>query len=282
MADIPELLYHTTLVVYDGSRDPANCARSAYVLGTHTTLPAAKAFSATALQGMGYEPSDFDEYHVKDPSKEWPYDDGVIVYAKAPAGQEFAVGLDTTPNDQGFAAGGPDGTLNLSGVTDGDPARHLHYVLQTKVDYDQDRCRGEAFPINDNSTFKTTEIQGCFLHRADAIKAAKACLKTTGYEFAQYDEREDLGPAEDVRTRPFFFFFFFTFLAICIDSLLTSNSGHLVKTFSYTPSPRRARTMLLPSAPSPAPTKSTARRTKAINGLVIYGPLRIGHHKMDI
>lgn len=209
MADIPELLYHTTLVVYDGSRDPANQSRSAYVLGTHTSLPAAKAFSATALQGLGYEPSDFVEYHVKDASSstDWEYGDGVVVYAKAPAGQEFAVGLDTTPNDQGFAGGGPDGTLHLSGISDGtndgDPARHLHYVLQTEVDYDQDRYRARGCSGNDNSAFKSTEIEGCFLHRSDAIKAAKACLKTTGYEFAQYDERDDLGKADDVRRMSF-------------------------------------------------------------------------------
>ncbi|CAK7206142.1 hypothetical protein SEUCBS139899_008927 [Sporothrix eucalyptigena] len=204
MADIPEFLYHTTLVVYDGSRDPSNRSRSAFVLGTHTTLPAAKNFAATALQGLGYEPSDFEEYavHNTKSSEEWTHGDGVVVYAKAYSGQEFAVGLDTTPNDQGFAAGGPDGTLHLSGISDGtndgDQARHLHYVLQTVVDYDQFRHQDAGAGRNGvNDSFKSTEIEGCFLHRTDAIAAAKTCLKNTGYEFAQYDERNDLGYVED-------------------------------------------------------------------------------------
>lgn len=211
MKDIPELLYHTTLVVYDGSRDPTNRARSAFVLGTHTSLAAAKAFSTTALQGLDYTPSDFLEYHVKktsastSPEDEWTFGDGVVVYAKAFSGQEFAVGLDTTPNDQHFA-GAADGTLLLKGIADGhNPAHHIHYVLQTKVDYDQDRCR--ALPgSNDMSAFKSTEIQGCFLHQKEAIKAAKQCLKLTGNEFAQYDERDNLGKADDVCCLPPFSF----------------------------------------------------------------------------
>ncbi|KAL1895644.1 hypothetical protein Sste5346_005114 [Sporothrix stenoceras] len=200
MADTPELLYHTTLVVYDGSRDPTNRSRSAFILGTHTSLAAAKAFSTTALQGLGYKPSDFLEYHVKEPSsqeEDWIFGDGVVVYAKAFSGEEFAVGLDTTPNDQGFA-GAADGTLILQGISsDHNPAHHLHYVLQTKVDYDQDRCRARRCSGTDMSAFKSTEIQGCFLKRADAIKAAKQCLKSAGYEFAQYDERNDLGKEDD-------------------------------------------------------------------------------------
>lgn len=207
MADVPDLLYHTTLVVYGGNEDLASRARSAFVLGTHTALAAAKAFSSTALQGLGYEPSDFVEFAVNDGTGEWTHGDGVVVYAKAPAGQEFAVGIDTTPNDQGFAAGGPDGTLHLAGIADGtkdsDPARHLHYVLQTEVDYDQSHKREEgAARIGVNTHFKSTEIEGCFLHRADAIAAARKCLKDSGYEFAQYDERDTLGPAEDVGDTP--------------------------------------------------------------------------------
>lgn len=194
MTNIPELLYHTTLIVYDGSRDTAIRARSAYVLGTHTTLEAAKTFSKTALQNLGYKPSDFVQYQTKGylpcGPPEWAYGDGVIVYAKAPGGHEFAIGLEVTENDQKFE-GTPDGHLNLPG------GAYLHYVLQTKVDYDQDRCRRASCPGNDISPFKSTAIQGCFASQSEAIQAAKACLKNTGYEFAQYDERDDVGYAED-------------------------------------------------------------------------------------
>lgn len=209
MPEIPELLYHTTLVVYDGSRDPSNRSRSASVLGTHTTLAAARAFSAKALQGLGYQTSDFSQYDVHDgvAPEDWTHGDGVVVYAKAPAGQEFAVGLHTTPNDQEFASGVPSGTLRLSGSggggssgnhgkDDNDSAPQLHYVLQTEVDYDQ---VNSSFSSAD---FKTTEIEGCFLRCADAIAATKRCLRNTGEEFAQYDERDNLDFAEDVHFFP--------------------------------------------------------------------------------
>ncbi len=188
MSGIPELLYHAVLVVYDGQEGLEKPSRRVDVLGTFSTLPAAKAFAATGLQVLGYEPADFAEYAVQDGKTPWAYGDGVLVYAKAFAGQEFAVGIDTTPNDQEFAAG-PNGTILLSAYPDAsDPAQHLHYVLQTEVDYDQEP----------GSKFKTTEIEGCYLHRADAIDAAKASLKNSGIEFAQYEERKDLGTTEDV------------------------------------------------------------------------------------
>ncbi|OAA65698.1 hypothetical protein SPI_02485 [Niveomyces insectorum RCEF 264] len=196
MAGIPELLYHTVLTVFDDH--PARIGfrrRSVFVLNTHATLPAAKAFAAKGLETLGYEPSDFVTYAVHDGTSEWSYGDGNIVFAKAPAGQEFVVSIDTTPNPEELSAG-PDGTVQLAapqskhhhqGAADTSAGPQLHYVLQTKVDYDQDR----------GGVYKATEIEGCYLHRKDAIAAAKNCLKDIGDEFAQYDEREDLGKADD-------------------------------------------------------------------------------------
>ncbi|EPE04618.1 hypothetical protein F503_06167 [Ophiostoma piceae UAMH 11346] len=188
MSGITDLLYHTTLAVHDKKGGlSSGHSRSVYVLGTHSTLAAAKAFAVTSLHGLGYEPGDFTEYAVHDGKTAWKYGDGVVVYAKAPAGQEFFVGIDTTPNQQEFAAG-PNGTILLSAYPDdNDPTQHLHYVVQTEVDYDQER----------GSDFKAAEIEGCFLHRADAIDAAKVSLKNAGYEFARYDERPNLEPAAD-------------------------------------------------------------------------------------
>jgi hypothetical protein len=37
----------------------------------------------------------------------WPYGDEVLVYAKAPAGQEFLIGVVETPNTENLASGGP-------------------------------------------------------------------------------------------------------------------------------------------------------------------------------
>ena len=193
MSGITDLLYHTTLTVHDKKGGlSSGHSRSVYVLGTHSTLASAKAFAATSLHGLGYEPADFAEYAVKDGKTAWKHGDGVVVYAKAPAGQEFFVGIDTTPNAQEFAAG-PNGTILLSAYPDdNDPTQHLHYVVQTEVDYDQER----------GSNFKAAEIEGCFLHRADAVDAAKVSLKNAGFDFAQYDERPNLEPAADVSRPP--------------------------------------------------------------------------------
>ncbi|CAK7213551.1 hypothetical protein SBRCBS47491_001839 [Sporothrix bragantina] len=190
MSGTPELLYHTTLTVVGKDAETSAPTRHVYVLGTHSTVEAAKAFSSKALKDLGYEPSDFVQYDVYDGKLPSTHSDGVVVHAKAPAGQEFIVGIDTTPNDQGFLAG-PNGTIKLSvhpeGKLDDDLAPHLHYVLQSAIDYN----------TWNSDALEKTDIEGCYVHRADAFAAAKNCLKNTGYEFMQYDQRDDLSKAED-------------------------------------------------------------------------------------
>ena len=176
--EVPDLLYHTLLTVIDFHDDTSGYTRSTYPLGTHTTLPAAKAFAARALESLNYSPDDFETYavHTPETNDTWKHGDGVIVYAKAPAGQELLVKLDTTANTESLPAGGEGDTPKLPSARD-----HLHYVLQTKVDYDQDR----------SGASQTTEIEGVYLHRRDALKAAKGMLGDKS-EYAQYDERRDL------------------------------------------------------------------------------------------
>jgi len=91
MADqnIPELLFHTTLTVIDFHVDTSGSTQSVYVLGTHTTLESAKAFTLKALEGLNYQADDFDEFETRAPNKEWTHGDGILVYAKAPAGRKF-------------------------------------------------------------------------------------------------------------------------------------------------------------------------------------------------
>jgi hypothetical protein len=171
---IPESLYHTLLTVTDFHDDTSGYTRSTYPLGTHTSLPAAKDFAADALEKLNYQPDDFEEYAVQKPgsAEDWTHGDGVIAYAKAPAGHEFLVKLDTTANNEELPDGGPDGTPKLP-----DGADHLHYVIQTRIDYDRDRSGAMQ------------EIEGVYVHRSDALRAAKETLgdKT---EFAQYDEAD--------------------------------------------------------------------------------------------
>lgn len=176
---IPESLYHTTLTVIDYKGDTSGSTQTVYVLGTNSTLATAKTFAKSALHGLGYEPEDFTAYAVRGTEEsEWPHGDGVIVYAKAPAGHEFLVGIQTTSNNEELGAT-PEGGVFLA------PEIELHYVLQTTVDYNKDRT-GAA---------QTTQVEGSYEHRADAIDAAKQSLvgeEVQKSDFAQYDERDSI------------------------------------------------------------------------------------------
>ncbi|WAO97031.1 Hypothetical protein NCS54_01473500 [Fusarium falciforme] len=130
--DVPELLYRTVLTLIDYHEDPWGATRSVYVLGTHNALKAAKAFATSALQGLNYEPDGFTEYAVRS-SEPWEHGDGVLVFARAPAGQEFLIEIDTTLNNESLLAS-PDGTVVIPQGSD-----RLHYVLQTTIDYNLDR-----------------------------------------------------------------------------------------------------------------------------------------------
>ncbi|KAK3987716.1 hypothetical protein QBC44DRAFT_399966 [Cladorrhinum sp. PSN332] len=187
--NVPENLFHTTLTVIDYHKDPSGAIRSVYVLGTHTDLPSAKRFALSALQFLNYDPSDFAAYATRpttdeDAAGNWPHGPGVLVYARAPAGQELLVGLDTKANTCNFPAGGPDGTPLLPKDAE---CGHLHYVLQSQTDYNQDK----------SGASQSTEIEGCYVSRADALAAAKGLLSDQKDEFAQYDERDDAKPNED-------------------------------------------------------------------------------------
>jgi len=241
MSSTPELLYHTTLTVADYHADRSDNAKTVYVLGTHATLVAAKQFAANALHTLGYEPEDFAVFEGHQPEGHWRRGDGVAVYAQAFNGRELLVGILTTPNP-GFAAR-DNGTLDLPHAAAG----HLHYMLQSTTDYNRDRS-GAA---------QTTEIEGCFLRRDDAARAAKECLiQAVGPrdEFAQYDERADVGPAEDVS---------FPGLLPLESTQVPAHtrgarSGRLARTSWSTPWPRRARTTRSQCGRRPTRTRHTA------------------------
>ena len=171
--NIPELLYHTTLTVIDYHEDASGARRSMYVLGTHCTIEAAKAFSTSALQSLGYERDDFTEYATRS-NEPWKYSciGGVLVFARAPAGQVFLIGIDTTPNNESLV-GDPNGGVVLPQKTD-----LLHYVLQTTIDYNLDRT----------GSVQATDIEGTYVHRADALKAAISCIDRD--QFIEYDVRD--------------------------------------------------------------------------------------------
>jgi len=174
----PDTLFHTILTVIDYHVDPSGGTQSTYVLGTHTDLAAAKAFSKRALHELGYERDDFATYEEASgaPTSGWSHGDGVIVHAKAPAGQIFNVALDTAANNEGLPAGEGDAATEPQ-LPPG--TSHLHYVLQTRIDYNRDR----------NGAVRETQVQGSYVRRGDAMIAAKGLLNKADYdEYAERDE----------------------------------------------------------------------------------------------
>jgi hypothetical protein len=113
-----DLLYHIKRTIIDYHEDKSGATRITDILSTFTDLAAAKAAANSALASEGYLRDDFELYEQKNEVgvNNWKHGDGVEVFAKAPAGQEFEVRLDTKPN-----------VLNLKGNADGEVEGSLHY-----------------------------------------------------------------------------------------------------------------------------------------------------------
>lgn len=175
MSNSPELLYHIILTVIDYHVDPSGAQRSIYVLGTNATLETAKAFAFRVLDTLSYEPEDFIEYAIHSSSKDvWAYGDGVLVYAKAPAGQVFLVSIQATPNNEELLMDSDGGILMPKGIMS------LHYVMQITIDYNKDRT----------GCVQETQIEGTFIHRADAYEAARKLLNPL--DFLDYNTPETM------------------------------------------------------------------------------------------
>jgi hypothetical protein len=114
--DSPELLYHVKRAIIDFAQDKSGATQTTDIFGTFTDLAAAKAAARSALPSEGYLKDDFVEYEENDGTKEWKRGDGVIVFTKVAAGQEFVVRLDTTPN-----------ALHFKGNASSEVEGHLHY-----------------------------------------------------------------------------------------------------------------------------------------------------------
>jgi hypothetical protein len=109
-------------------RDPAEQSFNVIVPATCTDLQVAKKEAKMALDREGYEPDFFSLYDVKNDCDEWKHGDGVFVYAKGPDAEVLTVAIDTVPNTRELHAGS-------SGRVEGP----LYYVLQTIVEYNDDR-----------------------------------------------------------------------------------------------------------------------------------------------
>jgi hypothetical protein len=170
-----DMLFHVKRTVTDFAEDKSGATRTTDILGTFTDLTAAKNAARSALASEGYLKDDFATFETKsevDPEA-WTHGDGVLIFAKAPAGQEFEVRLDTKPN-----------VNNLKGNPSGEVDGYLHYVLQTTINYNNDRIGG----------IQTTEVEGTFTTRKAAFEAAKTTLlddEITKESFAEYDEKDE-------------------------------------------------------------------------------------------
>ena len=174
----PDTLFHTLLTIVDYHTDPSGGTQSHWVLGTHTMLPAAKAFARKALSSLGYERDDFKDYEEAPAGsdakmEEWTHGDGYIVWARAPAGQVFEVNIDAKSNAESLLSSEEDTPMLPKGVD------HLHYVMQTRIDYNKDR----------NGAEQETEVEGAYVKRGEAMIAAKGLLLKR--EFEEYDERDE-------------------------------------------------------------------------------------------
>ncbi|KAH7205831.1 uncharacterized protein BKA55DRAFT_600252 [Fusarium redolens] len=175
MSNSSELLYHIILTVIDFHLDPSGAKRSVYILGTRAALEPAKDLAFRVLHTLKYKPDDFIEYAIHSShTGTWDHGDGVLIYAKAPAGQVFLVSIQVTPNTERLLADRDGAILLPQGIAS------LHYVTQTVIDYNKDRT----------GCVQEMQIEGTFVHRADARKAAWELLDPLDY--AEYDTPEKM------------------------------------------------------------------------------------------
>lgn len=171
-----ELLYHVLLTVIDYHNDPSGAQRSTYVLGTQGSIESAKSSAYRVLNALRYTADDFAEYAVHSSHQgTWRYGQGVLVYARTPAGRAFLISVQATPNDDRFPAQ-YDGSILLPGGISS-----LQYILQTTIDYNNDRSGAR----------QETQIEGTFLHRSEALTAARNLLDPLDFEDFETPEKMD-------------------------------------------------------------------------------------------
>ncbi|KAF1839283.1 hypothetical protein BDW02DRAFT_575741 [Decorospora gaudefroyi] len=156
--------------------DPKNPAQPLYntvLPATYTDLKAAKEHAKTALQKEGYEPEFFPVYREKGTTEDWEHGDGVVIYAEGPSEEVLKVEIDTVPNLAGVKA---DSTGRVTAP--------LHHVLQTVIEYNNDRSGSRRYSI----------VEGTYTSAQLARDRALQVLLDGGMkkeEFIEYDEYVD-------------------------------------------------------------------------------------------
>jgi len=177
-----EDLYHVKRIMVDHKNDPTGALQKVDIRGTYTDLSNAKAAAKNALFEEGYEKEWFTVYDVRDGQDDWKHGDGFFVYAKAPEGEVFTVGLETAPNHAKFIG-------NDAGKVESE----MYHVLQTTIHYNIDR----------SGASRDTSLEGTFRTFDEAKKAALTCLldedirKENFVEFDEYTGQDDWAYGED-------------------------------------------------------------------------------------
>ncbi|KAH2451230.1 hypothetical protein KXW63_006215 [Aspergillus fumigatus] len=191
MEQISEYLYHIVLTISHLTKNPNNLVEKVRVLGSYTTLPAAKVAAHSCLFDAGYEREFFTKYEVD--STDFEKQDlvqrpGLAVLAVAADGTTFRVRIDTTPNNMRLTTELEDGRISIP----------LYYVIQTTVVYNGQKEATNVRDLNIEGTFKAYDEARAF--------AKQVLLSTednvTKDSFAEYDEaapdEKDCGYGENV------------------------------------------------------------------------------------
>lgn len=155
-------------------KSPTGPTFSVTLPAVFTDLQAAKEEAKSVLRNEGYDVEFFPVYEVKNVlQEEWKHADSVVVYARGPSDEQFKVEIDTVPN-----------TLHLKGDNSGRVKERLYYVLQTIIEYNEDRSGTERYSI----------VMGSCVSRQQAQEQALRVLlseDTKQEDFVEYDEYAD-------------------------------------------------------------------------------------------
>jgi hypothetical protein len=160
-------------VIKFSSTSPKGAAEPEYLVklpAKFTNLQAAKKEAKALLPTLGYDTQFLSVYDINTGSQDWKHGDGILVYAEGSEKEEvLTVQIDTVPN-----------VLHIKSETSGRLARPLHHVLQTVVEYNEDRSGSRRYTI----------VEGTHRHldlaRLHAVRVLLGDMKRE--DFAEYDE----------------------------------------------------------------------------------------------
>ena len=173
MSSTSDVLHNVKSTMVDYHHDSAGARQKVQIAGTYTDLREAKEAAKSALYSLGYDRNFFEEYHVQDTDFSWPHSGNVLVYARAPTGEDFTVEIETVSNTLKQPWKTADRGSRVNQV--------LFYVLQSRIDYELEHAGVE----------RISSIYGIYYSAEDADRAARNALleeNLSKEDFAEYEE----------------------------------------------------------------------------------------------